>query len=74
MFKANTALHGKFCNFSLAMNQQRNFTLEPSTQGCTLMYCIVHVFAQSPSHVPLFATPWTIACQGPLFMEFSRQE
>ena len=22
----------------------------------------------------LFATPWTVACQTPLFMEFSRQE
>ena len=26
------------------------------------------------SHVRLFATPWTIACQAPLFMEFSGQE
>ena len=26
------------------------------------------------SHVQLFATPWTVACQAPLFMEFSRQE
>ena len=26
------------------------------------------------SHVPLFATPWTIASQAPLSMEFSRQE
>ena len=30
--------------------------------------------AQSPSHVWLFATPWTVACQAPLSMEFSRQE
>ena len=28
----------------------------------------------SLSHVQLFATPWTIACQVPLPMEFSRQE
>ena len=28
----------------------------------------------SPSCVPLFATPWTVAHQIPLFMEFSRQE
>ena len=28
----------------------------------------------SLSHVQLFATPWTIACQTPLSMEFSRQE
>ena len=26
------------------------------------------------SHVQLFATPWTVACQDPLSMEFSRQE
>ena len=27
-----------------------------------------------PSHVQFFANPWTVACQSPLFMEFSRQE
>ena len=26
------------------------------------------------SHVLLFATPWTVACQAPLSLEFSRQE
>ena len=26
------------------------------------------------SHVRLFATPWTVACQAPLSMGFSRQE
>ena len=26
------------------------------------------------SHFQLFATPWTLACQTPLFMGFSRQE
>jgi len=26
------------------------------------------------SHVQLFATPWTLACQLPLSMDFSRQE
>ena len=30
--------------------------------------------AQLLSCVWFFATPWTIACQAPLFMEFSRQE
>ena len=30
--------------------------------------------AQSFSHVQLFATPWTAACQVPLSMGFSRQE
>ena len=26
------------------------------------------------SHVQLFGTPWTVDCQAPLSMEFSRQE
>ena len=26
------------------------------------------------SHVQLFVTPWTVACQAPLPMEFSRQK
>ena len=30
--------------------------------------------AQLLSHVQLFATPWTVACQAPLSMEFPRQE
>ena len=30
--------------------------------------------AQSCSHVCLFETPWTVAHQALLFMEFSRQE
>ena len=29
---------------------------------------------KSLSHVQLFATPWTVAYQGPLSMGFSRQE
>ena len=32
------------------------------------------VYAHALSHVHLFAFPWTIACQAPLSMEFSRQE
>ena len=33
----------------------------------------VHVSAVL-SHVRLFVTPWTVACQAPLSMGFSRQE
>ena len=32
------------------------------------------VHAKSLSRVHLFATPWTVARQAPLSMEFSRQE
>ena len=33
-----------------------------------------YVHVQSLSHVWLFVTPWTVACQAPLSMGFSRQE
>ena len=32
------------------------------------------LYAQSLSRVQLFVTPWTLAQQAPLSMEFSRQE
>ena len=32
--------------------------------------CVLSCF----SHVRLFGTPWTVACQAPLSMGFSRQE
>ena len=32
------------------------------------------LFAQSLSLIRLFMTPWTVACQTPLSMGFSRQE
>ena len=34
----------------------------------------VYVSVCAFSHVQLFATPWTVACQVPLFMGFPRQE
>ena len=41
-------------------------------QGC--MCSVTQSCAQSLSHVWLFATLWTVACQAPLSMAFSRQE
>ena len=35
---------------------------------------LVKVKVKSLSHVRLFATPWTVAYQAPLYMGFSRQE
>ena len=35
---------------------------------------VVVVVIQSLSRVQLLVTPWTVACQAPLFMELSRQE
>ena len=34
----------------------------------------VYVCISRFSHVPFFATPWTVACQAPLSMRFPRQE
>ena len=36
--------------------------------------CSSEWMSESLSHVQLFVTPWTVACQAPLSMEFSRQE
>ena len=38
------------------------------------MYNISAIVLSHFSHVRLFVTLWTIACQAPLSMEFSRQE
>ena len=34
----------------------------------------IHIKVKVLSHVQLFRIPWTVACQAPLSMEFSRQE
>ena len=39
-----------------------------------LMWHLTCVCAQLLSRVWLFVTPWTVACQAPLSVEFSRQE
>ena len=36
--------------------------------------CVFVGVCESLSQVQLFATPWTVACQAPLSMEFSRKE
>ena len=36
--------------------------------------CFHHLEKVKLSHVQLFETPWTVACQAPLSMGFSRQE
>ena len=57
--------------------RKRVQTLEPDYQGSNpdsasswLNVCMLSCF----SHVQLFATPWTVACQVLLSMGFSRQE
>ena len=69
------------CQHYISINQNKNknrkqqdkpvpsLLLAPCNEGwLPLVFIIVH--AQSLSHVQLFETPWTIACQAPLSMEF----
>ena len=46
----------------------------PNTEWDVCVCVHVCVCAQSLTRVWLFGTPWTVASQAPLFMEFSRQE
>ena len=45
--------------------------VEVLIQGCQILSLVP---ASMLSHVQLFETMWTIVCQVPLFMEFSKQE
>ena len=45
--------------------------ISPFLDMCVCVCVCVCVYV---SHVPLFMTPWTVAHQAPLSMEFSRQE
>ena len=45
-----------------------------AVQSCKSGKSPVHALLRHFSHVRLFATPWTVACQAPLSMGFSRQE
>ena len=49
------------------------FTRSPLIQNCYLDQ-VACVPAQLPSHVWLFVTPWTVACQAPLSMGFTREK
>ena len=43
-------------------------------QYSAIPFLFMSVYAQSLSRIQLFATPWIVAHQAPLPMEFSRQE
>ena len=50
----------------------------PSSKVCSRIRRVSYILLLSSlvtlSHVQLFVTAWTVACQDPLFMEFSRQK
>ena len=51
-----------------------NFMLTLSLQSNVIQSTQEEWKWKSLSHVQLFATPWTVSCQAPLSMEFSRPE
>ena len=57
------------CHFSISSLVEQNHTIFRAER-----YTTMHVCAQLLSCVQLLATPWTVAHQAPLSLEFSRQE
>ena len=66
-------------SFSRGSSRPRNWTWVSCIAGrrftvwATIVYWLI-VVVWSPSRVWLSVTPWTVACQAPLSMRFSRQE
>ena len=61
------------------MTKRNTAQWKTNTAGWALLnsHCLISYFivlVQSLSHVGLFPTPWTVACQAPLSMGFSSQE
>ena len=64
------------CNHIFIMENVQKLLETQVSFSCFEWYalCTDVVHAQSLSCVQLFVTPWTVNCQAPLSMEFSRQE
>ena len=61
--------HGCRCLMRCSGRVNRGTSLQKICCSGSRWMCV-----QSLSHVQLFVTPWTVALQAPLSMEFSRQE
>ena len=57
------------CNYNSSL-QTRSTSSWALQSQCTLPF----VYVQLLSHIQLFVTPWTVACQASLSVDFSRQE
>ena len=58
----------------LRKTSQRESIPKRTVSENLIIICFLHCSMCVPSWVWLFMTPWTIACQAPLSMEFFRQE
>ena len=79
----NFILKALICIISDIFKKRIKPPLVPTTQlkeqnvcvcVCVCVCARARVHTHTLSHVQLFATPWTVARQGPLSMEFPRQE
>ena len=59
---------------SLSHMSEQTFRYSESFRLDLIWYSVPVCVQSHFSHVQLFATPWTVACQAPLSMGFSRQE
>ena len=59
-------MHQWHFGLGVGLNQQFFACTHPFLHSCVCVSCF--------SHVRLSATPWTVACQAPLSVGFSRQE
>ena len=70
MEKTTTVIHsGSDQEKYLTLALVEKLVIDKAPDGVYLCVCV-----HAPSHVQVFATPWTTASQAPLSMEFSRQE
>ena len=73
MCKNHWTTYLRFVHFILCELYLSNIAHAP-TEIPPHVYVSLNLKVKSLSHVWLFATPWTVACQAPQSMEFSRQE
>ena len=63
--------------FFMSASCPATYSVMAGSSSCLLFYpqCLGHVSvcAYWLSHVQVFATPWAVACQAPLSVEFSRK-
>ena len=73
-FSTTTCATWTSCNSPSSLTRLLSKSKETMQINTSLLTWYMCLRAQLFSPIPLFATPWTIACQAPLSMEFSGQE
>ena len=66
----------KCCSYKVVVQKPPEVKVRHIKRGKRLKDKVVNIIIEAKllSHVRLFVTPWTVACQAPLSRGFSRQE